>query len=160
MKSVLSLLLAPLVIAAPGAKVSSRQVAESIHEAFAGAGKEFFGTATDKALLERDANAAIIKADFGQVTPENSMKWGLLEAKRGTYTWDGADFLADWATENGKVIRGHTLIWHSQLPSWVHALTDADELRKVIRDHVTAVVGRYAGKVAHWVSYFSLYLCL
>lgn len=150
MKSVYSLLLASLVAAAPSAKASARQATQSIHEAFVAAGKEFFGTCTDQGLLERGSNAAIIQANFGQITPENSMKWGSLEATRGSYNWGGADFLADWATENGKVVRGHTLVWHSQLPAWVEAITDAEELRTVIRDHVSTVMGRYAGKIAHW----------
>lgn len=160
MKSSLSLLLAPLVAAAPGAKVSTRQAAQSIHDAFVGAGKEFFGTATDQGLLGRDANAAIIQANFGQVTGENSMKWGSLEANRGSYNWAPADYLADWATENGQIIRGHTLIWHSQLPAWVEAITDAEELRTVIRDHVSTVVGRYAGKIAQWVGYHLSTICI
>jgi endo-1,4-beta-xylanase len=151
MKSAIPLLLAPLVAAVP-ADVSSRQAAQSIHEAFVAAGKEFFGTATDQALLERESNAPIIQANFGQVTGENSMKWGSLEANRGQFNWGPADFLADWATTNGQIIRGHTLIWHSQLPTWVEAITDAEELRGIIREHVATVVGRYAGQIAQWVS--------
>lgn len=154
MKSVATFLCVPLAAALPSATHNTRQAATSVHEAFVGAGKEYFGTATDQGLLQTDPNAAIIQANFGQVTGENSMKWGSLEATRGSYNWGGADFLADWATDNGKLLRGHTLIWHSQLPSWVEGITDAEELREVIRTHVTTVMGRYAGRVAHWVSTF------
>lgn len=152
MKSTASLLFAPLVAALPSTSLATRQAATSIHEAFVNAGKEFFGTATDQGLLEREPNAAIIQANFGQVTGENSMKWGSLEATRGSYNWGPADYLASWATDNGKIIRGHTLIWHSQLPAWVEAITDAEELRGVIRNHVSTVVGRYAGQIQQWVS--------
>ncbi|KAG9258910.1 family 10 glycosyl hydrolase [Emericellopsis atlantica] len=135
--------------ASQGAK-ATRQAAASIHDAFVAAGKDFFGVATDQGLLQSGKNAAIIQADFGQVTAENSWKWGSLESSQGQYNWAPADFLADWATENGKKIRGHTLIWHSQLPSWVEGIQDADTLRQVMRDHIATVAGRYAGKVAHW----------
>lgn len=169
MKSTLPILLAPFAAAIPTTTtLSPRQAAASIHEAFTAAGKSFFGTATDQGLLQRDTNAAIIQANFGQVTGENSMKWGSLEANRGSYNWGGADFLADWAAENGKLVRGHTLIWHSQLPTWVEGISDAEELRQVIRDHVSTVVGRYAGQIAQWVSglllisfpsFLSVYVC-
>jgi endo-1,4-beta-xylanase len=149
MKSTL-LSLVPLVSAMPAA-LNSRQAAESIHDAFVAAGKEFIGVATDQGLLQSGSNAEIIQANFGQVTGENSMKWGSLEATRGSYNWGPADFLADWATTNGKLIRGHTLIWHSQLPTWVEAITDPAELTEVIETHVATVMGRYAGQIVHWV---------
>jgi endo-1,4-beta-xylanase len=146
MKSTLALLV-PLVAALPSEK---RQATASIHDAFVAAGKEYFGVATDTQLLGQDPNAAIIQANFGQITHENSMKWGSLEATQGSLNWAPADEVVDWATENGKLIRGHTLIWHSQLPTWVDAIGDADTLRQVIRDHVSTVVGRYAGKILQW----------
>lgn len=150
MKSAALILLPQLALAMPAA-LHARQAAESIHDAFVAAGKQFLGTATDQGLLQRGTNAAIIQANFGQVTAENSMKWQSLENTRGTYTWSGADFLADWATENNKLIRGHTLIWHSQLPAWVEAITDAAELTEVIQNHVSTVMGRYRGRIAQWV---------
>jgi endo-1,4-beta-xylanase len=146
MKSTLAFLV-PLVAALPSEK---RQASVSIHDAFVAAGKEYFGVATDQGLLGQDPNAAIITANFGQITHENSMKWGSLEATQGSLNWDPADAVVDWAVENGKLIRGHTLIWHSQLPTWVDAIGDADTLRQVIRDHVSTVVGRYAGKILQW----------
>lgn len=132
-------------------ELQDRQAADSVHEAFVNSGKSFFGTATDQGLLQTSPNAAIIQENFGQVTHENSMKWGSLEATRGQYNWGPADDVVDWATDNGKIIRGHTLVWHSQLPSWVEAISDAEELREAIRTHVSETVGRYAGRIAQWV---------
>lgn len=43
----------------------------SLDALFKAKGKKYFGTATDQGALSRGDNAAIIKADFGQVTPEN-----------------------------------------------------------------------------------------
>ena len=152
MKPGFTILAAPLVAALPSSSANfhKRQADASIHDAFVNAGKAFFGTATDQGLLQTDPNAAIIQANFGQVTGENSMKWGSLAPTQGQYNWATADFLADWATENNKFIRGHTLVWHSQLPSWVEAITDAEQLRQVIREHVSTTVGRYAGRIKHW----------
>jgi endo-1,4-beta-xylanase len=43
----------------------------SIDAVFKAKGKKYIGVATDKGRLSTGDNAAIIKADFGQVTPEN-----------------------------------------------------------------------------------------
>jgi endo-1,4-beta-xylanase len=134
------------------ADLEDRQAAASIDQLFKNRGKVYFGTATDRGLLQRERNAAIIQANLGQVTPENSMKWQSLNANQGQYNWADADYLVNFAQQNGKSIRGHTLIWHSQLPSWVNNINNADTLRQVIRTHVLTVVGRYKGKIRAWVS--------
>lgn len=52
-------------------EVFPRQAAQSIHEAMVAKGKKYFGTCADQGRLNTGSNAAIIKANFGQVTPEN-----------------------------------------------------------------------------------------
>ncbi|GKT51575.1 endo-1,4-beta-xylanase 3 [Colletotrichum spaethianum] len=130
--------------------LEDRQAAISIDQRFKNKGKVYFGTATDRALLQRDKNAAIIKANFGQVTPENSMKWQSIQPNQGQFNWGDADYLVDFATQNGKSVRGHTLVWHSQLPTWVSNIRDANTLRSVIQTHVSTVVGRYKGRIRAW----------
>jgi endo-1,4-beta-xylanase len=49
----------------------SRQAAQSIDAAMKAKGRKYFGTCTDQGRLTTGSNAAIIKANFGQVTPEN-----------------------------------------------------------------------------------------
>lgn len=51
--------------------VFSRQASQSIHAAMVAKGKKYFGTCADQGRLNAGSNAAIIKANFGQVTPEN-----------------------------------------------------------------------------------------
>ncbi|KAJ3521760.1 hypothetical protein NMY22_g12181 [Coprinellus aureogranulatus] len=113
-------------------------------------GKKYFGACADPNTLNIAANVNILKSDFGAVTPENSMKWESIEPSRGSFNWGNADTLVNWATTNGKLIRGHTLVWHSQLPSWVSAINDKNTLTTVIQNHIASVAGRYAGKLLHW----------
>ena len=44
---------------------------ESLNAKFVAKGKQYFGTCADQGRLNAGSNAAIIKANFGQVTPEN-----------------------------------------------------------------------------------------
>jgi endo-1,4-beta-xylanase len=74
MKFAVVLSAAALAAAAPLAEpeeVFSRQAAQSIHEAMVAKGKQYFGTCTDQNRFNTGSNAAIIKANFGQLTPEN-----------------------------------------------------------------------------------------
>jgi len=64
-----------LVSAAPLAEpqplyLDARQAA-SVDAAMKAKGKKYFGTCADQNRLSAGSNAAVIKANFGQVTPEN-----------------------------------------------------------------------------------------
>ena len=76
------LLLVPLVAASA---IDRRQASVSINTLIQNDGKKFWGACADEGrLTENSQNPAIYKADFGQVTPENSMKWDSTERKRAS----------------------------------------------------------------------------
>jgi endo-1,4-beta-xylanase len=98
--------------------------------------------------------AATAAREFSLITPENELKWDALEPIAGQFSFEAADELVRFAEKNGMKVRGHTLVWHSQLPTWVTELTDADSVRAAMRRHIQTVMGhyrdRFPGRVFAW----------
>ncbi|AEV81392.1 endo-1,4-beta-xylanase [Actinoplanes sp. SE50] len=110
------------------------------------------GTAVDMTALAADAPyQATVAREFDTVTPENVMKWEAVEPQPGVHDWAAADQLVDFARHHGQLVRGHTLVWHNQNPSWLteSAYTPA-QLRTLLRQHIFAEVGHFKGKIWAW----------
>ncbi|MEM6645881.1 MAG: endo-1,4-beta-xylanase [Bacteroidota bacterium] len=107
-------------------------------------------------FFERDTDGAeLVKAQFNTITPENVMKWERVQPEPGVFTFDAADQFVAFGEANDLFIVGHTLVWHSQTPSWVFEdgngnPTSRDTLIAQMRNHVTTMVTRYKGRVDGW----------
>jgi endo-1,4-beta-xylanase len=116
----------------------------------------YFGTAVDPAAYTADATyKSMVDKQFSSVTAENAMKWESLEPTRGTYNWGPADAVIDNAVRNRQLVRGHVLAWHSQLPGWLvtginDGSIDGPQLRALLRQHITAVVTHFRGRIWQW----------
>ncbi|HWU06210.1 MAG TPA: endo-1,4-beta-xylanase [Streptomyces sp.] len=110
------------------------------------------GTAVDTSALAEDAPyRAEVAGEFSSVTAENVMKWEAVEPQRGTYDWAAADALVDFAKKNKQLVRGHTLVWHSQLPAWLNdGDFTAEELREILHRHITDQVTHFKGRIWQW----------
>jgi endo-1,4-beta-xylanase len=98
--------------------------------------------------------ASALAADFDSVTHEHAFKWDAVQPARGDFRFEAADRLVAFAEANGMAVRGHTLVWEQALvdstPGWVTAITDPAELRTVLAEHISTLVGRYRGRVGAW----------
>jgi endo-1,4-beta-xylanase len=121
------------------------------------AGRELLiGTAVDHAAFTSDATYRDrVGTEFSSITAENVMKWEVVEPERGQLDFSAADELVAAARRDGQQVRGHTLVWHNQLPAWLtqgvdSGEIDAAELRGILRDHITAEVRHFRGHIYQW----------
>jgi endo-1,4-beta-xylanase len=126
-----------------------------------------------------EAEVALVKMQFNQITAENDMKWERIHPRAGNAGYDfvSADAFVEFGEKHGLYLVGHTLVWHNQTPDWVFAGTlppppsanpsgkkdpglmrpayagpraSRAELLERMREHIHTVVGRYKGKIKVW----------
>jgi endo-1,4-beta-xylanase len=114
--------------------------------------RPLIGTAVNTDLLGSDPTyTAILDREFNSVTPENAMKWESVERERGVLDFSAADRLVAHARAHRQIVRGHTLVWHSQLPAWLTSGTFTDdELEAILRQHITDEVSHFRGRIYAW----------
>ena len=111
--------------------------------------KRKVGTALATWYFNDESYKTVAAREFDSLTAENQMKWETVEPSQGKFSFDAGDQLVQFAVDNGMRVRGHTLVWHSQLAPWVKNLS-GNALRQAMIDHVKGVVGHWKGKIAQW----------
>ena len=115
--------------------------------------KVLFGTAVDSADLSAGRMAKLIVRQSSIIGFENEMKWEYIHPSDDSYNFSAADNLFAFAKRHHLKVRGHTLCWHKQNPTWpskrLRKATPTDAT-KLLEEHIHKVVGRYAGRVHSW----------
>jgi len=96
------------------------------------------------------SHSALLQTHFNSIVAENEMKFTSLQPNEGSFTYSAADAIVNFAINNGMKVRGHTLVWHSQNPSWVFTNASKAVLLDRMRAHITAVMTHFKGKVYAW----------
>ena len=109
----------------------------------------YFGTALTQSNLTDSALTAVAGSQFDMVTPGNEMKWDTTEPSNGSYNFAPGDQIVAYAQANGMRVRGHNLVWDSQLPSWVSSLPSS-QVQSAMESHITTEVTHYKGEVYSW----------
>ncbi|MDX2524466.1 endo-1,4-beta-xylanase [Streptomyces europaeiscabiei] len=123
--------------------------AENTLGAAAAQSGRYFGTAIASGRLGDSAYTTIAGREFNMVTAENEMKIDATEPQRGQFNFAAGDRVYNWAVQNGKQVRGHTLAWHSQQPGWMQSLSGSN-LRQAMIGHINGVMAHYKGKIVQW----------
>jgi endo-1,4-beta-xylanase len=115
------------------------------------------GTAVDGRTVNDPAAplAQLVAREFNAITPTNMMKWGPIEPREGEWQWAGPDKMVEFGAAHGMTVVGHTLVWHSQAPSWAFvdeqgAPVSKARLLQRLETRIRTLVGRYKGRVAIW----------
>ena len=115
--------------------------------------KDYFliGVAVNQRNVTNAEQAALIKKEFSSMTAENDMKPEPTEPQEGQFNWENADRIANFARQNGIKLRGHCLMWHSQIGRWMTAEgTTKEQFYARMKNHIQAVVSRYKDVVYAW----------
>ena len=115
--------------------------------------KNYFkiGVAVNQRNVVDPVQTDLIKREFNSVTAENDMKPEPTEPKEGVFNWEGADRIANFCRQNGLKMRGHCLMWHSQIGKWMYEDNPTKEVfYERMRKHIHAVVNRYKDVVYCW----------
>ena len=115
--------------------------------------KDYFmiGVAVNQRNVTNAEQQALIKREFNSMTCENDMKPEPTEPQEGQFNWENADRIANFARQNGIKLRGHCLMWHSQIGRWMYdGVTDKEVFYKRMKNHIQAIVSRYKDVVYCW----------
>src|SRR5512142_1616444 len=114
------------------------------------------GNAVNMDKLNVDAAyTSLVANQYSTVTPENVMKWEVIEPTQGQLNFGPGDQLIKFAEQHGQLVRGHTLLWHNQLPGWLttgvnNGTISNSQLRDILRRHIFAEAGHFRGKIWAW----------
>jgi endo-1,4-beta-xylanase len=114
------------------------------------------GAAINFAYLSPDNIHHGLLRHYNALVYGNEMKQDALQPAEGNFNFTRADALMDYAAKHNQKVRGHVLVWHQQVPSWLfqgsgpNGLATKAELYARMENHIKTVVGRYKGKVDSW----------
>ena len=138
-----------LVSFAPFAAGTPASAAGSTLKAAAEADGKYFGTELTGNMINESNVTSLAASQFDMMTPGNEMKWDTTEPSNGSYNFGPADNYVSWAQSHGLRVRGHNLVWHSQLPGWVTGLP-LNQVQSAMESHITTEVTHFKGKVYSW----------
>ena len=108
------------------------------------------GTQAEIAPLHQPDFARFVISNFDMLTAGNELKWGRLRPDPKTFAFSDADWMVNFAQQNGMLFHGHNLCWNTGNPKWFDSVLNKSNARQFLVDHITTVMKRYAGKVDSW----------
>ncbi len=132
---------AATLLAPPGRTLKQRAAAKGL----------LYGSAVSTDLLCRDAAyATLVARDCAIIVPEIEAKWAATEPEQDRFTFGKLDWVMGYARQHGMAVRLHNLAWGVYNPPWLAGALASGQADHVLRHHIAAVAGRYAGQVLAW----------
>ncbi|KAK0101227.1 hypothetical protein ONS95_006407 [Cadophora gregata] len=124
-----------------------------LHALAVKAGLKYFGTATDVGELNNTEYVKILrdKKEWGQLVGSNGQKWFATEPEENKFDFTMGDVVTNLAKKDGRILRCHNLVWHSQLAPWVESKTwTKATLTAAMVNHITNVAKHYKAQCYAW----------
>lgn len=104
-------------------------------------------------LIEED-----LIGEFDTFTAEYEMKWDQVQTGIDTFNFEKCDEIINFANEYNKTIRGHTLVWRTNVPSFIYDIAYSnktceekmDEVLVLITDYYKGMYERYGEVINVW----------
>jgi endo-1,4-beta-xylanase len=141
-------LLSGAACASLGLATSARAETPSLAEAAAAAGL-LFGASIGQEAFADQAYGDLYKRETRIVATDVALKFDWLRPSQDRFEFGPADAILEAAKANGKLVRGHTLIWNDNAPAWLKRLSGR-EVERIFDEHIDRVVERYAGRLHSW----------
>jgi endo-1,4-beta-xylanase len=111
-----------------------------------------YGTTVAAAQITGDRPFVdLVRQEAGLVVAENEMKWQVMNrGAPGDDDYGPADTIANFASGNKLVLRGHNLLWYHRTPGWYFDLTDRQQQERAVVQHIQQLAGRYRGRIHSW----------
>jgi endo-1,4-beta-xylanase len=110
-----------------------------------------FGAAARIEDINRDSGLRdVLMRDCSSLTPEIHLKWDSLEWTKGDFNFSPVDDLLNFAEQNGKQLRGHTLVWEPSTPPWAKREILVSRDWRLVAEHFSRVLSRYRGRIGEW----------
>ncbi|HWC17504.1 MAG TPA: endo-1,4-beta-xylanase, partial [Terriglobales bacterium] len=118
------------------------------------------------ATLQQDllgSHGELAARHYNSVTPGNDLKWDTTEPREGSFNFGPGDNILSFAQAHNIKMRGHTFVWHNQVPSWVfqdasgvdmstQPYSEANKglLLSRLKNHITALINHYKDSIYVW----------
>lgn len=101
--------------------------------------------------------AQAISNNFNLCVAENEMKPNVIQPSQGSFDFNYANEVVNYAKSKKMATRGHTLVWHSQIPEWISSDGKKNDknwtrtqLLEIMKNHITRTVKQFGTNVIEW----------
>jgi endo-1,4-beta-xylanase len=113
------------------------------------------GVAVPSSSFDNELQSDLIKKHFNSITAENDMKVDSMQPVEGNFNFGKGDRFVEFAQENGIRLRGHTLLWHQAVPSWIFIDDKGNDVSREVllermKTHIQTLIKYYGDKVEVW----------